>query len=168
MQPTILPLGQITLLGLSFYGDPFAVSGDWDVENEIGRLWQRLGASLQRYPHLQAQAARTYEVHIHTPETAQKGYFEVFSGIESSDPSSAPLDMLIKVLPAGPYARFTLRGEQFISDWYTEIEPALAQAGYRRKGEYFFQLYDARFISIERIAESELDVYIPVEPLTRQ
>ena len=165
MQPTILSLDQLTLLGLSFYGDPFAVSGDWDVENEIGRLWQRFGQTLQRYPHLPALATSSYEVHIYNPETSQKGHFEVFTGFAIQELSLAAPDLLVKVLPAAQYARYTVQGEKIVSDWYAEIEGGLAQLGYRRAGEYFFQVYDQRFKGMQRLAESELDVYIPIQPL---
>lgn len=165
MQPTILSLDQLTLLGLSFYGDPFAVSGDWDVENEIGRVWQRFGLTLKQYPQLQTLTRCSYEVHIYNAETEQKGHFEVFVGIQIDSPSLAPLDMLIKVLPSGLYARFTVRGEKIISDWYAEIETSLSELGYCRAGQYFFQLYDERFKGMEHLADSELDVYIPVHAL---
>ena len=29
---------QIILLGFSFFGDPFSISGEWTEDNEIGRL----------------------------------------------------------------------------------------------------------------------------------
>lgn len=165
MQPTFLHLNQFTLLGLSFYGDPFAVSGDWDVENEIGRLWQRLEQTLQRYPNLQPLAKTSYEVHIYNPETEQKGHFEIFTGFAIQSLDLATPDLLIKVIPACRYARYNIRGETIISDWYTEIETDLPELGYRRNGEYFFQVYDERFKGMDRLAESEIDVYIPVEPI---
>jgi len=165
MQPTIHSLDQLTLLGLSFYGDPFAVSGDWDVENEIGRLWQRLGHSLKRYPRLQPLANRTYEVHIYNPETEQKGHFEVFAGFLINDLDLAAPDLLVKVLPPAQYACYTVQGEKIVTDWYAEIESGLGELGYRRAGQYFFQVYDERFKGMEHLAESELDVYIPIIPL---
>ena len=41
MEPTIVDRGEMILLGLSFFGDPFRISEGWTEENEIGRLWQR-------------------------------------------------------------------------------------------------------------------------------
>jgi len=44
MEPTIVERNQITLVGFGFFGDPFAASGGWMEENEIGRLWNRFVA----------------------------------------------------------------------------------------------------------------------------
>jgi len=41
MQPTFVERDQIILVGFGFLGDPFATSGGWTEENEIGRLKQR-------------------------------------------------------------------------------------------------------------------------------
>jgi hypothetical protein len=41
MEPTIVERSQIMLVGFGFWGDPFATSGGWTEENEIGRLWNR-------------------------------------------------------------------------------------------------------------------------------
>jgi hypothetical protein len=41
MNPEIVQRDQIVLVGFSFFGDPFAESGGWTEENEIGRLWNR-------------------------------------------------------------------------------------------------------------------------------
>jgi predicted transcriptional regulator YdeE len=41
----------------------------------------------------------------------------------------------------------------------------LPDAGYEMTGDYSFQRYDERFKGMDRIAESVLDVYIPVKAL---
>jgi hypothetical protein len=46
MEPRIVETGQMTLLGFSFFGDPFRFHGGWEEENEIGRLWSRFMAYL--------------------------------------------------------------------------------------------------------------------------
>ena len=45
MEPTMIEKRQMMLLGFSFFGDPFKISGGWTEENEIGRLWKRFMAS---------------------------------------------------------------------------------------------------------------------------
>ena len=48
MQPKIIESQQITLVGMSFYGDPFDTHAGWDEDNQIGLLWKRLFAFLQK------------------------------------------------------------------------------------------------------------------------
>lgn len=166
MQPTFVQKDPILLMGMSFYGDPFQVSGDWSAENEIGRLWQRfMGYLEQNRAALQpliAGQADYYEVHIYNPETPQKGFFEVFTGVAVQDTQRVPLDLLVKVLPATQYAVFTLKGEQITSDWYQDLEAILAQKGCARSHPFIVELYDQRFKGLDQLADSELDVYIPV------
>jgi len=41
MEPRTTQGERIVLAGFSFFGDPFAETGYWTEENEIGRLWNR-------------------------------------------------------------------------------------------------------------------------------
>jgi len=52
MEPTMIEKRQMILLGFSFFGDPFKISGGWTEENEIGRLWKRFMAYLSKHRHL--------------------------------------------------------------------------------------------------------------------
>jgi len=166
MQPTIVRKNKITLVGVSFYGDPFETSAGWTEDNQIGRLWQRLMAYLAKNPDkikhpVPVQAS--YEVHIYGPETMTKGLFEVFIGIAVERLETVPVDFLIKVLPTAEYAVFTLKGKQISSDWHLEINEWIAAAGYEHAHPYSFQYYDARFKGLDQIEESQLDVYMPVK-----
>lgn len=166
MEPTIVDRGQIMLLGFSFFGDPFSLRGEWIEENEIGRLWQRLMVYInkhqQRLPYL-ANVTTGYEVHIEHEETALKGHFEVFVGIEIQQLVDIPVEMLVKILPPTQYAIFTFKGEQISSDWPQLIYQGwLPGSGYRAAYGYNFQFYDQRFKGLDNLAESELDVYVPI------
>ncbi|MGD9315938.1 MAG: GyrI-like domain-containing protein [Anaerolineae bacterium] len=169
MKPIIVELDQITLLGFNFFGDPFQFSGDWSEENEIGRLWVRLVGYLAGY---RAQIRHVvddrvmYEVHIHHADTNRTGEFEVFAGLEVERLEDVPVVLSAKVLPAATYALFTLQGEEITSDWPWLVGTEwLPDAGYEMTGDYSFQRYDERFKGMDRIAESVLDVYIPVKAL---
>jgi AraC family transcriptional regulator len=166
MEPTILDSGQIILLGFSFFGDPFSLKGEWTEENEIGRLWQRFMAYMGKHRHrLQYLADETagYEVHIEHEETALKGHYEVFVGMEVKKLVDVPVEMLVKILPPTTYAIFTLKGEQINTDWTRKIyEGWLPGSGYRAAYGYNFQFYDQRFKGLDNLAESELDVYVPI------
>ena len=166
MEPTIVERDKITLVGFSFFGDPFAESGGWTDENEIGRLWNRFMAYLAdnraRIKHVKNDAVM-YEVHVETEETASKGHREIFVGMEVEKLEDVPVEMLVKILPAAIYAVFTLEGEQIVSDWSMMIQEWMVSAGYEPVYTYGFQLYDERFKGLDNLAESVLAVYVPVK-----
>jgi AraC family transcriptional regulator len=166
MEPKIIDRGQILLVGFSYYGDPFATSAGWTEENEIGRLWHRLETFLGKYrdrvKHIRDETV-AYEVHVEHEETASKGYYEVFVGMEVERLDDMPIEMVSKELPATKYAVYTLSGDQIVSDWAKEVyDEWMPGSGYERAYGYGFQLYDARFKGLDRLDESELDVYVPI------
>jgi predicted transcriptional regulator YdeE len=167
VEPNILNRERITLVGLSFFGDPFREKGGWTEENEIGRLWRRFMSYLAD-PALNLSGGRDirqcYEVHIQHPETERSGEYEVFTGFAADDPQEVPARMLVKVLPASLYAVFTLHGSQITADWFQLIyRDWLPQSGYTSAHPFSFQLYDERFKGLDRLGESTLDLYIPIE-----
>lgn len=170
MKPIIHQQSQQVLLGYSFFGDPFQSHSGWHEENEIGRLWKRYmqfmgthGKSLQDI--ITGNVA--YEIHIETLETQQTGEFEVFVGMEVSKMDQVPLELSFKVLPASTYAVFTLSGTQIHADWNELIfEGWLAASEYETAFPYVIQAYDERFKGVDHIAESEIDVWIPIKKKT--
>jgi len=170
MEPTLVEKPQIMLVGLSFFGNPFAVSGGWTEENEIGRLWNRFMAYLtqhrDRIKHVLSDTVM-YEVHIEHPETRLSGEFEVFTGLEVERLEDVPVELSVKILPPVTYAVFTLQGQQIVSDWEkTIVSEWMSRSGYRNPYGYGFQLYDERFKGVQNIDESILDVYVPVTQTT--
>lgn len=167
MEAKIVTRDQIILVGLSYYGDPFAESGGWTEENEIGRLWNRFIIYLTDYrDHIKhvKEGDLVYEVHVEGEETASKGHREVFVGIEVEMLDDVPVELLVKILPPAKYAVFTLRGEQITSDWSRMIDDWMLDAGYSSAYPYGFQLYDQRFKGLDDLEASELDVYLPIKP----
>lgn len=157
---------QFTLLGLSFFGNPFEVSGGWTEENEIGRLWSRFMAYLARHGQEIKGAADedvAYELHLEHPETRQTGEYEVFVGLEAEALEEVPLELCVKILPPATYAVFVLRGQEIVSDWGQEIHRDwMPRAGYESAGAYGLQRYDQRFKGLDHLDESILEVYVPV------
>ena len=169
MQPTILRKPEILLVGLPFYGDPFDTSNVWSEENHIGRTWKRLMGYLgQHGSAIKHRAALDifYEVHIYGEETNTQGLFEVFVGVPVERIESVPVELSVKVLPATEYAVFTLQGEAIYSDWVMNIDRWLVEAGYERNHPYSVQYYDPRFKGLDQIADSTLDVCMPVRKAT--
>ncbi|PKN99287.1 MAG: hypothetical protein CVU42_08535 [Chloroflexi bacterium HGW-Chloroflexi-4] len=167
MKPKIIESKPITLVGMSFYGDPFDTHAGWDEDNQIGLLWKRLFSFLKKdtvFSFL-AQSRAWYEVHIHSEETQAKGLFEVFVGveIERARVTELPAHLLVKNLSAEQYAIFTFEGEEISSDWEKILETWINESDYQSAGSYNFQYYDERFKGLDRISESVLDVYIPIK-----
>jgi DNA gyrase inhibitor GyrI len=168
MKARLVEMPALWLVGFDFFGDPFRSHGGWSAENEIGRLWQRWMNYLETAPSsLDAvkEMAVMYEVHIYHPETLQTGELEVFTGVEVAQVQvmELPLEVVVKRVPGGRYAVFTLTGEEIVSDWLWQLDTEwLPALGVQRLATHSFQRYDARFKGMDRIAESELDVYIPL------
>ncbi len=168
MEPTIIEKGQMILVGFSFFGDPFQMSGGWTEENEIGRLWNRFMTYVTHHSGDRIKNIKSnevgYEVHIEHEETASKGHFEVFVGMEVEKLADMPVEMLIKILPPTKYAVFTLKGKEITSDWPRMIfHEWLPGSGYQQAYNYVFQYYDRRFKGMENLDESAIDVYIPIK-----
>ena len=158
------------LMGMSFYGDPFKDAGDWSESNEIGRLCRRyMDYATKNRNALLPMTVKDdfYEVHIYGEESPARGFLEVFVGQETRELNSLPLELSLKVLPAGQFSKVDLAGQAIISDWYKDLDGRLAREGWQRGLPFFFQVYDQRYKGIERIAESELTAYIPVKPILK-
>jgi predicted transcriptional regulator YdeE len=168
MEPKIVEKDQIILVGFSFYGDPFAESGGWTEENEIGRLWSRFEAFMVgnagRIKHL-ADPGAGYEVHVWNEETAARGHADVFAGMAVEKLEDVPVEVLVKILPPTTYAVFTLKGKQAIIDWTKMVyEEWLPGSGYDASAyDYNIQRYDQRYKGVDRLDESVIEVYVPVK-----
>lgn len=165
MQPQWITLPSQILAGISFFGDPFRVNATWTEDNEIGRLWQRfinmMQAPIAGLP-VPKEEGILYEIHIYHPETLERGEYEVFVGMEIETAHPVPPVLSLKVFPPRMYAVFTLCGQEIVSDWYAQMTAEIEAAGYVQDGEYSVQRYDSRFKGMDRLEESELDIYIPV------
>ncbi len=168
MEPKIVTLDELLLVGMSFYGDPFAKSSGWSEENEIGLLWRRLKISLEKNPDAikhRTQADVCYEVWTISEETEKKGMYEIFVGTAVRRLENIPVQFLIKQLPATQYAMFTLKGDDISSDWEKEIYQGwLSNSKYQTSYNFNFQYHDHRFKGINELKDSELDVYVPIKP----
>ena len=76
------------------------------------------------FTHLIGEINATYEVHLFDDDTAEKGLFEVFVGVEidCEKTSVIPVGLCLKTLPKTQYAVFTFQGAQIKSDWEKAIQ----------------------------------------------
>ncbi len=163
MEPRIVQKERMLLVGLDFFGDPFQLSSGWTEENEIGRLWARLIQYMKEKELQIPLPEQMFEVHIEHFDTRVKGHFEVFVGFEIEKADLAPVDLVLKVLPANTFAIYTLKGKEISSDWETLlVQEWLSKSGYEIADPFNYQLYDERFKGMDRLHESEIDLYIPI------
>ena len=167
MEPKIIDSLAITLVGFSFFGDPLRLSAGWTEENEVGRLWSRFmpyfQANRELIKHVIEDAA--YEAHVEHPETAETGQYEVFLGVAVEQVEDPPLELLVKVLPPTKYAVFTISGGLLPEEWALEVYSKwLPKSGYEAK-PYMFWRYDERYKGLDQLAESTLEVYVPLKSL---
>lgn len=162
MEPEIVEKDETTLVGMVFYGDPFKDAGGWSKENEIGKLWDRFIKMSDSVKNVCGHGA--YEVHIEPDEYSETKKYYVFVGVEVDRVEDVPPEMFVKVFPPTKYAVFTFKGQEINSDWGDKIfKEWLPAAGYEEASKFVFEYYDDdRFKGMDRIEESELDVYVPV------
>lgn len=170
MNPKIIKSEGILLAGFSFFGNPIAENDPWTEGNEIGKLWGRFMTYVQQngadLADILGPYSEAFEIHISHPETKIKGEYEVFVGAAVLQLEAVPVEMVVKVLPPTQYAVFTLEGEQINSDWHKMIyQEWMPDSGYTGSYEYGIQAYDERFKGVDNLADSVLDVHIPIKTL---
>jgi AraC family transcriptional regulator len=154
------------LAGMVFYGDPFAGAEGWSQENEIGRLWGRFNRFWDAHQadirHV-VKSSVGFEVHVEPAEYAETKCFYVMVGVKISDLQDLPLELSVKVLPAGTYAVFTLRGPEITSNWPDAIYKGwLPESGYEEAHKFTVERYDGdRFKGVDDPG-SELEIWVPV------
>ncbi len=168
MKTELIHMDSLLLGGMNFYGDPFSSKGGWESENEIGKTFSRFN-SYKSKTFEQAfflHTDRMFELHIYSDETALRGYFEIFIG-EEVNTAQLPIQLCSKFIPASDYIKITLSGMEITQDWYYQLEHSIAPSyQVERKNSYLLQVYDERFIGMEQLEASVMDVFIPVEQKT--
>jgi AraC family transcriptional regulator len=171
MKPKIEDRGRTMLAGMVYYGDPFATGGGWSQENEIGKLWARFNTFWDEHRaeirHVVNPNAG-YELHVEPIEYAETQNFYVMVGVEIAEIEDLPLELSVKVLPAGTYATFTLRGAEITSNWPDAIyREWLPGSGYQEKHKFTVERYDGERFKGMDDPQSELDILVPIAPLTQ-
>ncbi len=165
MKSELTSLGSLLLGGVSFYGDPFSTKSGWDTENEIGTTWSRFVEFITANPDrpYSLNGQYMYEVHIYGSETTLKGRFEVFVGEEVTT-AHLPVMLCSKYIPASDYLKITLTGKEIIGDWWQKLDSEIMPSiGIKKNPAYLIEAYDERFKGMDKIEESTLDIFIPIE-----
>ena len=171
MEPRFIDREALTIVGMVYYGDPFRAEGVAAEANEVGKLWGRFDAYLNRHRDAFRRVVDGrvgWELHITTDEYAETKAYFVMVGLEVAGIEDLPGPVFAKVLPAGTYAVFTLRGAEMTRNWsdaiYREWLPA---SDFEESIGCTIERYDqARFHGWGR-PDSEVEIWVPVRSRRR-
>lgn len=156
------------LVGMNFFGNPFSAAAAWDMDNEIGSLWKRLMAYLADHPvaALPPGDPAWFEAHIMHPASAATGDYEVFIGAEAERPLDAPVELVVKSLPARDYAVLSMRCAEMEPGWEDRVSAeVVGRYGRAIERRWGLQRYDSRFSSLEDPG-SIIEMWTPLAPET--
>ena len=170
MEPTIIEHPELTILGMVYYGDPFKDPGASPEENQIGRLWGRFNtywdSHRSAFKH-EVNPKVAWELHITTDEYEETKEYYVMVGVEVSKIEDNPAPIFAKVLPAGQYAVFTLKGDQMTGNWGAVIyEEWLPTSDYEEAYPCTIERYDEERFNGWGAADSQVDIWVPVKSKT--
>ncbi|MDY6930430.1 MAG: GyrI-like domain-containing protein, partial [Halobacteriota archaeon] len=140
---------------------------EWSVKNEIGLLWQRFGALLEKnkdaIDKIRLDNETTYEIHIQPEDYNDTKKYYIFVGIEVNGLSEMPIDFVGKAFPVTMYAVFTFKGAgMFRGGDFIWGEWLLASKEYEEAYPYFIEAYnEKRFFGLDN-KDSEIEYHIPV------
>ncbi len=155
MEPRIVKLDKLTLIGRPYFGDAEG--------NKFAQAWDRFFPFAKEItPRVNENA--WYGVEMYGPEFEKDHQWMYFPSTEVGSLDAIPEALFAKVLPAATYAVFTVKGgipkisETFMYAYGSWI-PA---SPYEVAHPYDFEYYDERFKDDD--PDTELDLYIPIRP----
>ena len=166
MEPRIIECGEVIIVGMVYYGNPFKDTAAAPEQNEIGKLWTRFNAywdaHRKAFKH-EVNEKVGWELHIGTDEYEQTKEYFVMTGVEVSQIEDLPAPIFAKVLPAGQYAVFTLKGEQMTGNWGKAIyEEWLPSSAYEEAYSCTIERYDEDRFKGWGDPGSEVEIWVPV------
>jgi AraC family transcriptional regulator len=88
VKPRIIEKGEMIIVGMVYYGDPFHDTAAAPEQNEIGKLWGRFNTYWEghrdAFKH-QVNDKVAWELHIGTDEYKETKEYFVMAGIEVSE-----------------------------------------------------------------------------------
>jgi predicted transcriptional regulator YdeE len=167
MEPRIIEQGEMTIVGMVYYGNLFEEPVDTPEQNEIGKLWTRFSTYCDSHPEAfkhMLDAKVGWELHIGTDEYEETKEYFVMVGVEVSRIEDLPAPTFAKVLPAGRYAVFTLKGEQMTGNWGDAIyQEWLLSSAYEEAYSCTMERYDEDCFKGWGDPESEVEIWVPVK-----
>jgi AraC family transcriptional regulator len=171
MEPNIIKQGELIIVGMVYYGNPFWDAEAGAAENEIGKLWTRFNAYYEGNREAFKQEVDRkvgWELHIGTDEYEETKEYFVMVGVQVAEIEDLPAPVFAKVLPAGAYAVFTLEGEEMTANWSDAIyKEWLPSSAYEEAYSCTIERYDGDRFKGWGDPESEVEIWVPVMPTFR-
>lgn len=166
MEPKIIKHGEMTIVGMVYYGNPFKDVKVAPEQNEVGKLWTRFSTYWDSHREAFKHEVNTkvgWELHITTDEYEDTKEYYVMVGIEVSRIEDLAAPVFAKVFPAGQYAVFTLKGEQMTSNWGNAIyKEWLPSSTYEEAIGCTIERYDEDRFKEWGDTDSEVEIWVPV------
>ncbi|MFO7793248.1 MAG: GyrI-like domain-containing protein [Candidatus Saliniplasma sp.] len=170
MKVDIIDKERLNLVGVDYYGPLRSLR---DNSSPIEKLWERFTffCSNRWYTieDIVVNEEVSYEVHLWNQEELEETRnFMAFIGVEVKEMNATPVELVGKFIPGEKYAKVTLMGEE-IENWEELVyKEWLESSDYQVRlfGTYSldYQRYDEKvFKGIDNLADSELDVFVPIE-----
>ncbi|MGM0405275.1 MAG: GyrI-like domain-containing protein [Thermoplasmatota archaeon] len=170
MKVDIIEKEQFFVAGVDYFG-PLPSTED-DI-NPIEELWERFTdfCSNRWYTikEFVVDEDVSYEIHMWNQEELEENRnFIAFIGVEVDDLNNLPVELVGKVISESRYAKINLKGDE-IQRWEELVyKEWLESSDYQVRlfGNYSldYQRYDEKvFKGIDNLADSELDVFLPIE-----
>ncbi len=171
MEYEVIKKEKMYLAGLQYYGD--IEQEDMTIEDQIDRLWFRFATFCRsRWSIIEDKVVcpdLSYEIQIWDEEELKKeGKLSIFVGVELEDLDDIPLELSGKVLPAGKYISFKLKGEEIktweediLQDWFPHDDYWIRY--FEDKVFHVQCFHEEKFRGVENLEGSELKVLVPVE-----
>ncbi len=164
--PVVEKKDKMVIGGINYYGNPFENHEGWNVENEIGKLWNRfMYLFYQKREKISSIADEKafYEIHIRTDKECDGNQeYGIMVGVELKEISELPEEMVLKVFGEREYLVFSLNGREIVENWKT-MNDWIENSEYIIDGNYMIQMYDSRFKGMDRIDESVMEAWFPIK-----
>ena len=164
MDVHVIDRPRLLLAGFNFYGELWEDAARMSREAPIERLWARL----IEYVHSRDMDPPEvgYEVHLEPLYPVGSDSYEVFTGYEIGSDGEAPIELVVKRLPASLYAKFELKREHMDAGRLAEVVGKwLKRSGYERALNYSIRIYPGRFEDSDLAVDTEIEVLVPVRPI---
>jgi AraC family transcriptional regulator len=155
MEPKIVTLGPIYLVGIPYFGSPDG--------GEFVKAWDRFRAERGKVAN-RADPKVYYGLAVYGPEFLHENKWTYMPSVQVIDLSETLSTLFAKVLPACTYAVFTASGviENIIETNMQAYHGWLPDSDYEIAHHYDFELFDDdRFHG--GIPGDEIDIYIPIK-----
>ncbi len=155
MEPRLVELKQLHLVGLPFYGDP--------ANGNFTKAWDRfMHVDLPTQGRVNPKIF--YGVEIYGPEMMDTHQWHYFTACEMDSVTPPPGILFAKTLPASLYAVFQVTGgiSKLSETFHYAYDQWLRNSDYKIAFPFDFEYYGEDFNGDS--PDAKIDIYLPIQP----